>query len=110
MRFLIENGLQSTVLQSDGENAILELLTEITRQLPHAKIQTSPPHSHQSQGCVEHYHQTLFAQLKTIKLSICQQCNLGPRNISSHSPLLNHLVHYTTWLLNATARRHTREI
>eukprot|EP00971_Amphidinium_carterae_P148697 2948392-Amphidinium_carterae.1 len=61
-RFIVENGLQSTILQSDGENAILELLTEIRRQLPHVKMQTSPPHSHQSQGCVERYHQTLFAQ------------------------------------------------
>eukprot|EP00971_Amphidinium_carterae_P335753 6471763-Amphidinium_carterae.2 len=48
--FIIENGLKSTIQQSDGEPASVELLTELARQLPHVKMQTSPPHSHQSQG------------------------------------------------------------
>eukprot|EP00971_Amphidinium_carterae_P318689 6334590-Amphidinium_carterae.1 len=33
-RFIVENGLQTTILQSDGEPAILEILTELGRQLP----------------------------------------------------------------------------
>eukprot|EP00971_Amphidinium_carterae_P277702 5512120-Amphidinium_carterae.1 len=49
-------------------------------------MQTSPQYSHQSQGVVERYHQTLFAQLRTLKLSLCQHYHLDPRNISSHSP------------------------
>eukprot|EP00971_Amphidinium_carterae_P258300 5126931-Amphidinium_carterae.11 len=36
-------------------------------------MQTSPPHSQQSQGVVERYHQTLFAQLRTVKFHFCQQ-------------------------------------
>eukprot|EP00971_Amphidinium_carterae_P074377 1469858-Amphidinium_carterae.2 len=52
--------------QLDGEPAILELLTELGRQQPHVKIQTAPQYNHQSQGVVERYHQTLFAQLRTI--------------------------------------------
>eukprot|EP00971_Amphidinium_carterae_P050611 996625-Amphidinium_carterae.2 len=34
VRFIVENGLQSTILQSDGENAIKDLQAEITRQIP----------------------------------------------------------------------------
>eukprot|EP00971_Amphidinium_carterae_P124608 2468407-Amphidinium_carterae.1 len=91
MRFLIENGLQSTILQSDGEKAILELLIEIMRQLPHVKMQTSPPHSHQSQGCVERCHQTLFAQLRTIQFS---NLNLSTMQLGSTQHQLT--VHYST--------------
>eukprot|EP00971_Amphidinium_carterae_P117327 2324161-Amphidinium_carterae.1 len=36
-RFIVENGLQTPILQSDGEPAILELLNELGRQLPHVK-------------------------------------------------------------------------
>eukprot|EP00971_Amphidinium_carterae_P238156 4728189-Amphidinium_carterae.1 len=63
-------------------------------------MQTSPQYSHQPQGVVEYYHQTLFAQLRTLKFSFCQHYTLDPRNISSHSPLLNH----TSWLLNRYLR------
>eukprot|EP00971_Amphidinium_carterae_P020453 402951-Amphidinium_carterae.3 len=93
-RFIVENGLQTTILQSDGEPAILELLMELARQLP----------TRQSQGIVERYHQTLFAQLRTIKFQFSQQCNIDPRNISSHNPLINHLLHHTMWLLNRYLR------
>eukprot|EP00971_Amphidinium_carterae_P150789 2989656-Amphidinium_carterae.1 len=67
-------------------------------------MQTSPQYSHQSQGVVERYQQTLFAQLRTLKFSFCHHYNLDPRNISSHSPLLNHLLHHTSWLLNRYLR------
>eukprot|EP00971_Amphidinium_carterae_P008655 170267-Amphidinium_carterae.3 len=110
-RFIVENGLQTTILQSDGDPAILEpliqeleLLSEMGRRLPHIKIQTSPQHSHQSQGIVERYHQTLFAQLRTIIFQFCHNYDLDPQQISSHSPLINHLLHHTTWLLNRYLR------
>eukprot|EP00971_Amphidinium_carterae_P228003 4522488-Amphidinium_carterae.2 len=86
-RYIVENGLRSTILQTDGEPTIVELATEATRQLPYVKMQTSPTHSHQSQGVVERYHQTLFAQLRTVKFDFCQRYNIEPRNINSHSPL-----------------------
>eukprot|EP00971_Amphidinium_carterae_P148579 2945823-Amphidinium_carterae.1 len=50
VRFIVENGLRSTMLQSDGENAIKDLQSEIARQIPNVKMQTSPQYSHQSQG------------------------------------------------------------
>eukprot|EP00971_Amphidinium_carterae_P350920 6491808-Amphidinium_carterae.1 len=50
VRFIVENGLQSTILQSDGENAIKDLQAEIRRQIPNIKMQTSPQYGHQSQG------------------------------------------------------------
>eukprot|EP00971_Amphidinium_carterae_P184527 3663285-Amphidinium_carterae.2 len=104
VRFIVENGLQSTMLQSDGENAMKDLQSEITRQVPNVKMQTSPQYSHQSQGVIERYHQALFAQLRTLKFSLCQHYNLNPRNINSHNPLLNHLLHHTSWLLNRYLR------
>eukprot|EP00971_Amphidinium_carterae_P242164 4808428-Amphidinium_carterae.4 len=66
---------------------------DLARQLPHVKIQTARQYSHQSQGIVERYHQTLFAQLRTIKFRFCQQWNIEQRQISSHSPLINHILH-----------------
>eukprot|EP00971_Amphidinium_carterae_P003745 74156-Amphidinium_carterae.1 len=38
LRFIVENGLQSTILQSDGENAIKDLQNEITRQIPNLEM------------------------------------------------------------------------
>eukprot|EP00971_Amphidinium_carterae_P127519 2526631-Amphidinium_carterae.2 len=38
-RLIAETGLQNTILQSNGDPAILELLTELGRQLPQVKIQ-----------------------------------------------------------------------
>eukprot|EP00971_Amphidinium_carterae_P291101 5780309-Amphidinium_carterae.1 len=88
------------MLQSDGESAIKDLQSEITRQMPDVKSQTAPQCAHQAQGVVERYHQTLFAQLRTLKFSLSQNYNIDPGNISSHSPLLNHVLHHTSWLLN----------
>eukprot|EP00971_Amphidinium_carterae_P122949 2433662-Amphidinium_carterae.1 len=45
LRFIVENGLQSTI-QSDGENAIKELQSEITRTLPHVKSQIQETSAH----------------------------------------------------------------
>eukprot|EP00971_Amphidinium_carterae_P207315 4113292-Amphidinium_carterae.1 len=104
LRFIVENGLQSTILQSNGENAIKDLQNEITRQTPNVKPKVSPQYSHQSQGVVERYHHTLFAQLRTLKFSLSQHYGLDPRTINSHSPLLKHLLHHTTWLLNRYLR------
>eukprot|EP00971_Amphidinium_carterae_P043504 855900-Amphidinium_carterae.1 len=50
LRFIVENGLQSTILQSDGEAAIKDLQNEITRQIPNVTSRVSPQYSHQSQG------------------------------------------------------------
>eukprot|EP00971_Amphidinium_carterae_P030167 593164-Amphidinium_carterae.2 len=63
--------------------AILELLTEMGRQLPHVKILTAPQLSHQSQEVVERYHQTLFAQLRTIKSQFCHGYTLDPRSVAA---------------------------
>eukprot|EP00971_Amphidinium_carterae_P066850 1323989-Amphidinium_carterae.1 len=71
-RFIVENRLQTAILQSNGEPAILEPLTELGRQLPRVKIQIAPQHNHHSQEVVERYHRTLFAQRRTIKLSRLQ--------------------------------------
>eukprot|EP00971_Amphidinium_carterae_P060017 1187662-Amphidinium_carterae.1 len=38
-RFIIENGLQTTILQSNGQPSIIELLNEVTRQMPHLRSQ-----------------------------------------------------------------------
>eukprot|EP00971_Amphidinium_carterae_P027741 546946-Amphidinium_carterae.1 len=55
------------MLQSEGEPAILELLTELGRQLPHVKIQTAPRYSHQSEGVVNKHtnNQSLHLERKS---------------------------------------------
>eukprot|EP00971_Amphidinium_carterae_P350205 6491433-Amphidinium_carterae.1 len=74
-------------------------------------MQLSPPHSHQSQGVVERYQQTIFAQLRTIKFSFCQKYNLEPRNISSHSTIyyITPLGYSTGIYPTATERHHMRD-
>eukprot|EP00971_Amphidinium_carterae_P181406 3598768-Amphidinium_carterae.1 len=51
-------------------------------------MQTSPPHSHQAQGCVERYHKTLFAQLRTLEFSV--------NNTTWAHATSAHTVHYST--------------
>eukprot|EP00971_Amphidinium_carterae_P185195 3677695-Amphidinium_carterae.1 len=39
-----------------------------------------------------------------MKFALSQHYGIDPRTIGSHSPLLNHLLHHTTWLLNRYLR------
>eukprot|EP00971_Amphidinium_carterae_P279256 5543626-Amphidinium_carterae.1 len=48
-------------------------------KLPNVKAQVSPQYSHHSQGVVERYHQTLFAQLSTLKFSLSQNYGIDTR-------------------------------
>eukprot|EP00971_Amphidinium_carterae_P038161 750093-Amphidinium_carterae.1 len=98
-RFIVETGLQTTILQSDKEPATLELPSKVTKQIPHVRSQQVPHHSHQSQGTVERYHQMMFAQLR-----FCKDYNVDNGSISSHSSLLNHMLHHISWLLNMFLR------
>eukprot|EP00971_Amphidinium_carterae_P237293 4710256-Amphidinium_carterae.1 len=69
-----------TIPQSDSELSIIELFNEATKQIPHLRCQQAPHQSLQSQGTVERYHQTLFAQLRTFQF--CRNYNVDNRSMS----------------------------
>eukprot|EP00971_Amphidinium_carterae_P294646 5850714-Amphidinium_carterae.1 len=43
-----------------------------------------------------------------MKFSVSQSYGIDSRTISSHSPLLNHLLHYTTWAVTWLLNRYLR--
>ena len=56
----------NSITQTDGENAITELAQQAAQQLS-LPTRQSPTYDHRSQGAVERFHQTLFAQLRATR-------------------------------------------
>eukprot|EP00971_Amphidinium_carterae_P201790 4004218-Amphidinium_carterae.1 len=66
--FIVENGLQTTILQSDSEASIIEFLKKVTRQISHLRCQHVPHQSLQNsvlQGLQHRQYQRQFTQLTT---------------------------------------------
>ena len=57
----MEYSFANSIIQTDGENAITELAQQAAQQLG-LPTRQSPTYDHRSQGAVERFHQTLFAQ------------------------------------------------
>eukprot|EP00971_Amphidinium_carterae_P032553 640977-Amphidinium_carterae.1 len=93
-RFIVENGSQITILQSDCDPSIIELLKGVTRQIPHLRCQQAPHYSHQSQTSARYNGEIPSDTI----------CTLRTTRLQSHSSLLNHVVHHSVWLLNRFLR------
>eukprot|EP00971_Amphidinium_carterae_P135519 2685033-Amphidinium_carterae.1 len=65
----MENGLGHSIIQVDNEPAIIQLAEVAARELglPYRHATT---HTHQGQGSVERFHQTLSAQVRSIKFDL----------------------------------------
>eukprot|EP00971_Amphidinium_carterae_P196863 3907551-Amphidinium_carterae.1 len=65
----MENGLGHSTIQVDNEPAIIQLAEVAGRELG-LPWRHSTTHTHQGQGSVERFHQTLFAQVRSIKFDL----------------------------------------
>ena len=63
-RWIIKHGFTKSVLPSDHETSLMQLVSTIATGLK-LPTRVSPLYSHQSQGKVERFHRNLFDQLRT---------------------------------------------
>ena len=96
-RFILETGRSFAFLQSDQEPAIKAVLQAVIKQLPGLTLRGAPAHSSATQGSVERYHQTLFSQIRTIKIQIETEYKI---QMKLDSVLLPWMVRHSAWLLN----------
>eukprot|EP00971_Amphidinium_carterae_P277586 5509229-Amphidinium_carterae.1 len=62
---VMENGIGGSILQVDNEPAILALAQAAAKELT-IPWRTSASYEHQSQGAIESFHKTLFAQVRAL--------------------------------------------
>ena len=95
-QFLEELGYQSVMVQSDQENAIMDLVSKVKRIYP--RVMTSrvtPRYSHGSNGSVEKGNQILEGMCRTLRLQV--ECEYGVP-ISTEHILFPWLVRHAAWL------------
>ena len=89
-------GFEQSLLQCDGEPALLKLVEEIGKQtsLP---TRQSPAYSHRS----EEWHSSLFAQFRALLFDFCRRYKLQPSEVMIGSSLGQHMLRHAEWLLNS---------
>ena len=96
-RFVMEHGFANSIIQTDGENAITELAQQAAHQLG-LPTRQSPTYDHRSQGSVERFHQTLFAQLRATRFQWASHLGLEHHNLPPLS--LPWLLQHSVFLIN----------
>eukprot|EP00971_Amphidinium_carterae_P184823 3669245-Amphidinium_carterae.1 len=74
-KFVMENGFGHSTIQVDNEPAIIQVTEVAARELG-LPWRHSTTHTHQGQGAVERLHQTIFAQVRSIKFDLVDRYNL----------------------------------
>ena len=87
--FLYEVGRTNAILQTDDETSTKALTKELARQICGLAVRVAPAGSKESQGSVERYHQTLHAQIRTLRLALAASYNINLVEIQSSHPILN---------------------
>eukprot|EP00971_Amphidinium_carterae_P278718 5533075-Amphidinium_carterae.2 len=94
----MENGFGGSILQVDNEPAILSLAQTAAKELT-IPWRTSAPYEHQSQGAIERFHKTLFAQVRAIRFDLLDRYNLGqPDNVPEK--LLPWILQHSCFTIN----------
>ena len=93
--FIKEQGFEQSILQCDGEPALVELLEELGKQtsLPTSK---SPACSQQ----LQEWQKNLFAQFRALLSDFCHRYKLQPSEVEIGSSLSQHMLRHAEWLLN----------
>ena len=96
-RWMIKRGFTKSVLQTDHETSLMQLVSTVATALKLPTI-VSPPYSHQSQGKVERFHRNLFDQLHTTRLQWSKDLNIEPHMLPPES--LPWALHHSIFILN----------
>ena len=76
-RWIAKHGFTKSILQSDHETSLMQLVNRVSTDLK-LPTRVSPPYSHQSQGKVERFHRNLFDQLRTTRLQWSKNLRVEP--------------------------------
>ena len=93
----MEHGFANSIIQTDGENAIAEFAQQVA-QLLGLPTRQSPAYDHRSQGAVERFHQTLFAQLRATRFQWASHLGLEHHNLPPAS--LPWLLQHSIFVIN----------
>ena len=93
-------GRTNAILQTDDETSIKALTKELARQISGLTVRVAPTGSKESQGSVERYHQTLHAQIRTLRLALAANYHTNLVEIQSSHPILTWATRHAAWLLN----------
>eukprot|EP00971_Amphidinium_carterae_P134114 2657636-Amphidinium_carterae.2 len=89
-RFIVENGLQTTILQSDNQQG------DEADATSRMSTSSTPFTSGTGYSGEIPYHQTIFTQLGGYKVQFCRDCTVDNKSIGSHSSPLNHIIPLAT--------------
>ena len=93
--FITKQGFEQSILQCDGEPALVKLVEEIGKQ---TSLSTS-----QSPACnqrSEEWQSNLFAQFRALLLDFCSRHKLQPSDVHIGGSLSQHMLRHAEWLLN----------
>ena len=96
-RWIVKHGFTRSVLQSDHETSLMQLVSTVASDLK-LPTRASPPYSHQSQGKVERFHRNLFDQLRTTRLRWSKDLNIEPYMLPPES--LPWALQHSIFILN----------
>ena len=85
-RFIYETGRTQAILQCDDESSIKALLKTVISEIGGLAMRVAPTGSSQSQGSIERFHQTLFGQFRTLRVSLLERLQLRSEACQSHIP------------------------
>ena len=93
--FIKRQGFEQSILQCDGEPALVQLVEEIGKQtsLP---TRQSPASSQPSEA----WQKSLFTQFRALLSDFCQRYKLQPSEVEIGSSLSQHMLRHAEWLLN----------
>ena len=83
-RWIVKHGFTKSILQSDAETSLMQLVDTVSADL-NLPTRVSSPYSHQSQGKVERFHQNLFDQLRTTRLQLSKDLKVKPHVLPPES-------------------------
>ena len=99
-RFIFEVGRSYATLQSDDENAIKAFVRAALKEVAGLSSRVAPTGSSESQGAIERFHQTLFGQIRVLKIALMARYEIPSVDFHIDHFAYPWLVKHSNWLLN----------
>ena len=93
--FIKRQGFEQSILQCDGEPALVKLVEEIGKQTSLTTRQ-SQAYNHRS----EEWQSKLFAQFRALLLDFCSRHKLRPSHVHIGGSFSQHMLRHAEWLLH----------